>query len=311
VLSQFSSAEAEEIVAEIVRMRRVDPDVAEHALTEFHEAATLGRLGARGGKDFATGLLEASFGAERAADVMKRVASSMAGESFEFLDEAEAHQVISLLDGEMVQTMALVLAHLRPAHASNVLAGLPAELRTDVARHIATMTSATPESIALIATSLKTRSAAVVSPRNSAEVVGGVQPLVDIINRSNAATERAILEGLDERDPELAEEIRSRLLTFADILRLEARDTQLVLRGIDIAVLAIALKGASESVQNKIQSNLSERNRTLLQDEIDISGAVRKSQVEDARAEVVRAIRELEQAGSITVLRGDDEVLVA
>jgi flagellar motor switch protein FliG len=310
VLSQFSDAEAEDIVSEIIRMRRVDPDAAEQALAEFHTATTSGRLGARGGRDFATGLLETTFGSERAAGVMQRVTSSMAGESFEFLNDIEPHQIISLLDGEMVQTTALVVAHLRPAHASSVLAGLPPALRTDVAVHIAGMTSATPESIALIAASLKARSAAVVSPRNTMQVVGGVQPLVDIINRSNAATERAILEGLDARDPRLAEEVRSRLLTFADIVRLEQRDIQLVLRGIDVQVLAVALKGASEPVQERILSNLSERNRTLVREEADLLGAVRASQVEDARAEIVGAIRALEEAGSITVLRGDEEMIL-
>lgn len=309
VLSQFSDAEAEDIVSEIIRMRRVDPDAAEQALTEFHEAATLGRLGARGGREFATGLLETTFGSERAAGVMKRVTSSMAGESFEFLNDIEPHQIISLLEGEMVQTIALIIAHLRPAHASSVLAGLTPALRTDVAVHIAGMTSATPESIALIAGSLKARSAAVVSPRSSTEVVGGVQPLVDIINRSSAGTERAILEGLDARDPRLAEEVRSRLLTFADIVRLEPRDIQLVLRGIDVQVLALAIKGASETVQERILGNLSERNRTLLREEAEVLGGVRASQVEDARAEVVGAIRALEEAGSITVLRSDEEMV--
>jgi len=311
VLQQFSDAEAEEIAAEIIQMQRVSADVTDSALTEFHGAATLGRLGVRGGADFATELLETSFGAERAAGVMKRVASSMAGKSFEFLDSAEPHQVLSLLSGEMSQTIGLVIAHLRPAHASAVLAGLPDDLRTDVARRIATMTSATPEAIAMISATLKARAVAVVAPRNSIEVVGGVQPLVDIINRANAATERAILEGLDVHDPELANEIRSRLLTFADIVRLESRDIQLVLRGVDIAVLAIAIKGTTETVLQKVQENLSERNRELLQDEISMMGAVRVSQIEEARSEVVRSIRELEEAGSITILRGDEEDLVA
>lgn len=309
VLSQFSDAEAEDIVSEIIRMRRVDPDAAEQALTEFHTATTSGKIGSRGGRDVATGLLETTFGSERAAGVMKRVTSSMAGESFEFLHDIEPHQIISLLEGEMAQTTALVIAHLRPDHASNVLAGLAPALRTDVVVHIAGMTSATPESIALVAGSLKARSAAVVSPRNSAEVVGGVQPLVDIINRSSAGTERAILEGLDARDPQLAEEVRSRLLTFADIVRLEQKDIQLVLRGIDVQVLAVALKGASELVQERILSNLSERNRTLVREESEILGAVRASQVEDARAEVVGAIRALEEAGAITILRSDEEMV--
>ena len=307
VMKQFSDTEAEEITSEIIRLRRVDPDIADQALNEFHELATSGRVGARGGRDFARGLLEASFGSERAAGVLNRVASSMAGKAFEFLDEAEPAQIITLLDGEMPQTCALVLAHLRPAHASKVIAGFPDDLRTEVARRIATMTSATPESIALVAQSLKERSAAVVSPSAAAEVVGGVQPLVDIINRSDINTERAVLAGLDEVDPQLADEVRSRMLTFGDIVKLERKDVQQVLRGIDNLVLAVAMKGAAEAVTATIRENLSERNRELLDDEIRTMGPTRKSQVEEARADVVRAIRELEASGGISIHRSDED----
>lgn len=310
VMKQFSDVEAEEITSEIIRLRRVDPEIADKALGEFHELATTGRVGSRGGRDFAQGLLEASFGSERAAGVLSRVASSMAGRAFEFLDEAEPAQIVTLLDGEMPQTCALVLAHLRPAHASKVMAGLPDDLRTEVARRIATMTSATPESIALVAQSLKERSAAVVAPNAAAEVVGGVQPLVDIINRSDINTERAVLAGLDEVDPELAEEVRSRMLTFGDIVKLEKRDVQQVLRGIDSVVLAVAMKGAAEPVLAAIRENLSERNRELLDDEIRTMGPTRKSQVEEARADVVRAIRELEESGGITVHRTEEDGFV-
>ena len=310
VMKQFSDIEAEEITSEIIRLRRVDPDLADKALGEFHELATTGRLGSRGGRDVAQGLLEASFGTERAAGVLSRVASSMAGRAFEFLDEAEPAQIVTLLDGEMPQTCALVLAHLRPAHASKVMAGFPGDLRTEVARRIATMTSATPESIALVAQSLKERSAAVVAPNAAAEVVGGVQPLVDIINRSDINTERAVLAGLDELDPELAEEVRSRMLTFGDIVKLEKRDVQQVLRGIDSVVLAVAMKGAAEPVMATIRENLSERNRELLDDEIRTMGPTRKSQVEEARADVVRAIRELEESGGITVHRSEEDGFV-
>jgi len=307
VMKQFSEIEAEEIAAEIVRLRRVDAAVAESALEEFHALTMRGARGARGGRDFAVGLLEASFGAEKAAGVMNRVASSMAGKAFEFLDSAEPGQIQTLLDGELPQTIALVLAHLRPEHASAVLGALDDDLRTDVAQCIATMGSAAPEAVRVVADTLKIRAGAVVSSREAAEVVGGVQPLVEIINRASAATERALLEALEERDPELAEEVRSRMLTFADIVKLESRDVQQVLRGIDATVLAIAMKGTTESVAEVIRTNMSERNREILDDEIKAAPPVRMSQVEEARAEIVRAIRDLEAQGSITVLRGDED----
>lgn len=310
VMKQFSETEAEEIAAEIVRLRRVDSTVAESALEEFHQLTITGGGSARGGREFASGLLEASFGSERAASVMSRVASSIAGKAFEYLDSAEPGQIQTLLDGELPQTIALVLAHLRPEHASAVMGGLDASLRTDVAQSIAAMGTATPEAVRVVADILKVRASAVVSARESTEVVGGVQPLVEIINRASVSTERALLEGLDARDPDLAEEVRSRMLTFADIVKLESRDVQMVLRGIDAGVLAIAMKGSSESVTDVIRTNMSERNREILDYEIETAPPMRMSQVQEARAEIVRAIRDLEAQGTITVLRADEDEYV-
>lgn len=310
VMKQFDEHEAEGIAAEIVRMSRVDASVTASTLTEFHALATRGGRHTRGGKEFATGLLEASFGAERAAGVMSRVASSIAGRAFEFLEGAEPNHLQTLLVDELPQTSALVLAHLRPDYASTVLAHFDEAARIDVAQCIATMGSATPEAVRIVAETLKLRGGAVATTHTAFEVVGGVQPLVDIINRSDLVTERAVLDGLDARDPVLAEEVRSRMLTFADIVRLEARAVQLVLRGLDISVLAIAIKGAVAPVADLIRANMSERNRELLDDEIKSNGPLRVSQVEEARAEVVRAIRTLEADGVISVLREPDEAYV-
>ncbi|KQQ25680.1 MULTISPECIES: flagellar motor switch protein FliG [unclassified Frondihabitans] len=310
VMQKFNETEADEITAELVKMRRVESSVADTAVGEFHELSTQGRVTRRGGRDFAVGLLEASFGSERAAGVMERLASSMAGKSFEFLDAADSGQLLTLLDSELPQTIALVLAHLKADQASAVLVGLDVSLRTDVAQAIATMGTATPEAVGIVAQTLKVRAGAVVAPREQVEAVGGIQPLVEIINRSDAATERILLEGLEARDPALAEEVRSRMLTFVDIVKLDPRDVQQVLRGIDAAVLAIAMKGAPEAVTEVIRGNVSERNRELLDDEIRAAGPVRLSQVEEARASVVSAIRELEAQGAITVQRGDEEALV-
>ncbi|MGN6407867.1 MAG: flagellar motor switch protein FliG [Curtobacterium sp.] len=310
VMKQFTELEAEEISAEIVRMRRVDDTVVDRTMTEFHRMTQSGRMQKRGGKETAMGLLEASFGAERAAGVMDRLASNLAGQSFDFLDDAEPGQVVTLLEGELPQTIALVLAHLKPAQASAVLAGVDERARTDVAQAFATMGSATPEAVGIVAGVLRQRAGAVVSPRESVEVVGGIAPLVDIINRSDVATEKAVLDGLEARDPELAEDIRSRMLTFEDIVKLESRDIQQVLRGIDSKLLATAMKGAAAPVVETIRANVSERNRELLDDELQAMGPVRVSQVEEARAEVVRSVRELEAQGVITVHRAEEDELV-
>ena len=310
VLKQMSEAEAEELVAEVVRLQRVDPDLAEEALSEFHGLSSSGRRRTRGGMDVAIGLLESSFGAERAAGVVGRLASTAAGKSFEFLDTVEAGQIQAVLESELPQTIALVLAHLRPENASAVLAGFDASTRLDVAQCIATMGSATPEAVSVVAETIKIRAGAVAAPNKASAVIGGIQPLVEIINRADVTTERELLESLENRDPALAEEVRARMLTFADIVNLERRDVQQVLRGIDSAVLALAMKGAADAVVAVIRSNVSERNRELLDDEIRNAGAVRVSQVEEARAEVVRAIRDLEADGVIVIQRGEEDEYV-
>ncbi len=309
VMKRFTESEAEQIAAEIVRLRRIDPATADSALAEFHEMTIKGGI-SRGGREAAIGLLEASFGTERAAGVLSRITSASGGRSFEFLDNAEPGQILTLLDGELPQTVALVLAHLRADRASAVLTGLPDPLRTDVAQAIATMGTPAPEAVEIVADALRIRAGAVVATRDQLEVIGGVQPLVEIINRADVNTERALLDGLEARDPDLAEEVRSRMLTFADIVKFERREVQQVLRGIDPSVLAVAMKGSGPQVVETIRENLSERNREALDDEVAALGPMRMSQVQEARAEIVRSIRRLEAEGVITLQRGDEEEYV-
>jgi flagellar motor switch protein FliG len=306
VMAQLTDTEAEEIAGEIVKLRKVDSDVTEQIMKDFHQAALTTTRQARGGRELAEGLLEASFGSERAAGLMNRLTVNMAGKSFEFLEDIEPVQILALIDGELPQTIALVLAHLSPRKASAVMSGLPGSLRADVALSIATMGSGAPEAIGIVADTLKLRGGAAVSQQAS-KVVGGIQPLLEIINRTDAGTERSVLDGLDLLDPDLAVEIRAQMVTFDDIVKLERRDVQLVLRGLDAAVLAMAMKGASEPVLETITTNVSGRNLEILESEIAALGPLRASQIEEARAAVVRSIRELEAEGQITIQRGDEE----
>jgi flagellar motor switch protein FliG len=310
VMKQFTETEAEELSTEIMALRKVSPDVAEQTINEFHELAVAGRRTTRGGRDFAESLLEASFGSEKANGLMNRLASTMAGRSFEFLETADPGQILTLIDSELPQTIALVLAHLRPDTASLVLAGLADGQRSDVAHAIASMGTPSPEAVNIVAETLKVRAGAVVAPREAATVVGGIQPLVEIINRSDITTEKAVLEGLDSIDKELADEVRSRMLTFADIVKLERRDLQQVLQELEITVLARAMKNAAAPVIEAIQANVSDRKKTILEGEIAAVGAIRMKEIEEARAEIVRRVRQLEAEGTITVRRGDEDEIV-
>ncbi|MFF2631410.1 flagellar motor switch protein FliG [Microbacterium sp. NPDC058021] len=310
VMKHLTEDEAEGVAAEIIRLRHLDAETTTRALSDFHRMLQGHLPPARGGRDIAAGLLEASFGSERAAGVLTKVSSAMTGSSFDFLISVEPAQIASVVDGELPQTIALVIAHLPVDRAAAVLAELSDPVRTDVAHAIATMGTASQDAVAIVAETLRTRSGAFAT-RDAPETLGGVQPLVDIINRSEATVEKALLANLEARDSVLAEDIRSRMFTFADLVVLEDRDAQRVLRGIEIRVLALALKGAPPAVAAVIRRNMSERNRDTLDEESQAIGAVRISQVEEARAEIVRTIRALEAVGDIRVQRGDEEEYVS
>ncbi|MBI9114572.1 flagellar motor switch protein FliG [Sanguibacter suaedae] len=308
VMSQLDEVTIEELTAEILRMERVDRAVADEVMEEFH-AVTIGGGSAvsNGGLGYAQQLLEASMGVERAQSMLDRLATSMAGQPFEFLQQADARQVLALLSGEHPQTVALVLAHLRPEHASAIMAGLSGTVQAEVAHRIALMERAAPDVVSVVAESLQRKASTVLTPRETS-AIGGVDPLVEIINRADPGTEKLILEGLEARDSELAEEVRSRMFVFGDIVLLEDRALQLVLRGVESASLALALKGAGVGERDAIMRNLSERASENLTEEIDMLGAVRMSQVEEARSGIVQVIRRLEESGQIVIRRdGEDE----
>lgn len=308
VMSRLDEPVVEALTAEIVRLERVDRGIADQVIEQFHQV-TLGgvSLVSNGGMNVAHQLLEASFGSEKADELMERLSASMAGQTFEFLQQADARQVLALLHGEHPQTMALVMAHLRPEHASAIMAGLPPATQAEVAHRIAMMERAAPDVVQIVADALNRKASAVLTPRETA-AIGGVGPLVEIINRADPGTEKLILEGLESRDAALAEEVRSQMFVFADIVLLEDKALQLVLRGIETNNLALALKGAGVAERDAVLRNLSERARENLTEEIDLLGAVRMSQVEEARSAIVQMIRKLEESGQITVRReGEDE----
>ncbi|WP_295011328.1 flagellar motor switch protein FliG [uncultured Microbacterium sp.] len=307
VLRHLGEARAELLAAELTQLGGVDVGATARALGEFRRIASGAAVPSRGGEELATGLLETAFGREKAVGMVGRVMSQGAV-SFDFLNAADPAQLATILDGELPTTVAVVLANLRADSAAAVLAALPDPLRTDVAQAIATMGVATQEAISIVAESLRSRTG-VFAMRDAHDAIGGVQPLVEIINRSDTALEKALLASLEGRDLALAEDIRSRMVTFADIARLEDRDAQRVLRGLDLRMLALALKGADEQIAEVISRNMTERNRESLAEEAKVLGPVRVRQVDEARAEIVRVIRELEAAEEITISREDDEIV--
>jgi flagellar motor switch protein FliG len=310
VLSQLPEAEVEELSTEIARLGLVDPGAAGEVLSEFHTMAKERQGAGQGGLDFAREMLIASLGEERAGEILERLSAVVTDVPFSFLGRADPRQVVSFLQNEHPQTVALVLAHVPAGLASAILSALGPETSANVAHRIAVMDRTSPDIIRQVETSLARKLSTVLSP-SEMSVVGGVQPLVDIINRSDRATERLIMEGLERRNPEIADEIRRRLFMFEDVVHLEDKAIQLVLRQIDTGDLATALKGVPESVRGKITNNLSARAKENLIDEIDMLGPVRMRVVEEAQAKIVQVIRSLEDSGQIEIQRGDDDEYVA
>jgi flagellar motor switch protein FliG len=310
IMAQMRENEVEEITAEIMRLGAVDLDVADGVLDEFHTMATANRYVHQGGTDYARELLEASLGHDAADALVNRLSNAFMDVPFGFLQKADPRQVLSFLQDEHPQTIALVLAHTPAALASQVLSGFVGELQADVAHRIAVMDRTSPDIIRQVEATLERKLSSVLQP-SDLSTVGGLQPLVDIINRADRATERLIMEGLAARNPELAEEVRSRMFMFEDITTLDDRGVQLVLRQVETADLANALKGVREDVRDKVTRNLSERAAANLLDEIDMLGQVRLTQVEESQAKIVQVIRTLEESGQIVIKRGDDDEFVS
>lgn len=309
VLGLLRQAEVEQLYAEIVRLGTVPESVTNAVLEEFYTMAITNRRVTHGGADYARELLIETVGHDRADEIAQRVGATLVEVPFSFLQRADPRQVLSFLSEEHPQTIALVLSHM-PAHlASQVLSGLTPDRQADVALRIATMERTSPEVIRKVEYLLERKLSSVLQP-SDLSTVGGVQPLVNIINRSDRATEKSILDGLTQRSPDLAEEIRSQMFMFDDLVGVDDKSMQLVLRQVESQELATALKGVNKEVRDKIMRNLSDRAAENLHEEIEVLGPVRMRSVEEAQAKIIGVIRSLEESGQLVLRRGDDDEFV-
>jgi flagellar motor switch protein FliG len=309
VLRALREQEVSEIMAEVARLQNLDAEAITEVMDEFRETFIARAHIAQGGYDTARELLEASYGGDKAEEILVNLGVTLVAAPFEFLRRADTRQVLSYLQDEHPQTIALVLAHMSSDAAAMVLSALPEEQQRDVAQRIATMDRTSPEVIEQVETILQKKLSTVIQQSDYTSA-GGIQSLVDILNRSDRATERLILEGLEKANPELADDVRNRMFIFEDIVTLDDRSVQLVLRQVDAKELAIALKGVDQKVRDKIMGNMSERAAANLAEEINLLGPVKLKTVEESQAAVVRVIRVLEEAGQIVMSRGSDELVV-
>ena len=306
VLREMREGEITEIMAEVARLQDVSPELVDAVLEEFDLTARARRHLATGGVEVARELLEASLGHEKTEEIFERLSVAFISAPFEFIRRIDPRMVLSFIRDEHPQTIALVLAHMNPDSAAMVLSGLDEETQRDVAVRVATMDRTSPDIIAAVENALEKRLSSVAQSSDLSSA-GGISSLVDLLNRSDRATERLIFEGLDDHDSTLADEVRSLMFVFEDIISLDDRSIQQVLRRVESKDLALALKGVRDEVRQKVLSNMSARARETLEEDIAILGAVRLSAVEEAQGAVVRIIRELEDAGDIVLVRSSEE----
>ncbi len=309
VFKHLKEEEIEDLTLEIANTRSVSPQVKEDVINEFYEICLAQQYIAEGGIGYAKELLEKALGADKALDVIGKLTASLQVKPFEFVRKTDASQLLSFIQDEHPQTIALILSYLSATQAALILSSLPQESQADVARRIATMDRTSPDVIQEVERVLESKLANLVNQDYT--IIGGVDQVVEILNSTDRGTEKHIMEILEIEDPGLADEIRKKMFVFEDVLLLDDRSIQRVLRDVDNSELGLALKGANEEVQNVIFNNLSKRLAEMIKEDMEFMGPVRMKDVEEAQQKIVNIIRKLEDAGEIVISRGGgDEIIV-
>ena len=304
IFNYLREEECEGLSLEMAKTQSVPGDVSRYVFEEIAENAIASDYVTEGGVGFARQVLEGSLGHEKAEEIIGRLSAVIERRPFEFLRRTPPDQIYGFLRGEAPQTIALVVAHLHTTLAAQVLSEFPAEEQAVIATRIATMNETSPEVTSTVEDVMRQKLSNVISAEFAA--AGGVESLADILNHADRATERTVLDFLGETDPELAEEIRTLLFVFEDIVRLEDRSIQLVLKNVDTKDLALALRGVSEEVKDKVLSNMSQRAAEMLMEDLAYQPPQRRSVIEEAQGRIVANVRRLEEEGQIVIGRGGD-----
>lgn len=308
IYKHLTEEEIGQLTLSITTTRRIDSEIREYVVSEFYEMCLTQKFIAEGGIDYAREVLEQAMGADKAKELISSLSSSLQVRPFDFIRRADSMQILNVVNNEHPQTVALVLSYITPKQAAEVLAELPQERQTDIVVRIANMGSTSPEYVKEAERILERKLTSMGYADQIA--VGGIEALVEIINSIDRSTERGILESLDTNNSELAEEIRKRLLVFEDIAKLSNQAIQRILKEINTADLALALKNATAGVSKAIMGNISKRLQEMLVDDMEVMGPVRVRDVEEAQQRIVNVVRKLEDSGEIIVARGDGDELI-
>nr|WP_062110410.1 flagellar motor switch protein FliG [Bacillus niameyensis] len=309
VYKHLSEEEIEKLTLEISGVRKVESSAKEDVLDEFHNIAMAQDYISQGGIGYAKTVLEKALGEEQALAIINRLTSSLQVRPFDFARKADAAQILNFIQNEHPQTIALILSYLDPEKAGQILSELPQNMQTDIARRIAVMDSTSPEVISEVESILERKLSTTVT--HDYTQTGGIETVVEVLNGVDRATEKTILDALGIEDPDLAEEIKKRMFVFEDIVTLDNRSIQRIIRECENEDLILALKISSEEVKEIVYRNMSARMVETIKEEMEFMGPVRLRDVEEAQSKIVGIIRRLEDSGEIIVARGGgDDIIV-
>lgn len=308
ILKYFTEAELERITTEIANTARVERERLEAVLDEFILLDEARQNILNGGMEYARQILERTVGSQKAAEIMRRLKEASKVKPFTFVRHADIKQLVGLISQEHPQTIAFILSYLDAGQAAQVVAELPQEIQSDIARRIATMDRTSPQVLQGVESVMRERLSTMF--QQGYTPVGGLQSIVDILNNVDRGTEKLILEKLEKEDAELAEKIRQRMFIFEDIITLDDMSIQRVMRDLDTNDVALALKGASDDVKNRLLKNVSKRAAEILQENIEFLGPVRLREVEEAQQRIVETIRRLDENGEIIISRGGEDAVI-
>ena len=308
IFKHLKEEEIEELTLEIANTRSITPDIKENVINEFYQICLAQQYIAEGGIGYAKELLEKALGADKAQDVISKLTANLQVRPFEFIRKTEPSQVLNFIQDEHPQTIAMILSYLPASQAAQIMGELSPETQADVAKRIALMDRTSPDVIKEVERVLERKLSSLINQDYT--IAGGVDAIVAILNSVDRRTEKRIMESLEIDEPELADDIRKKMFVFEDILLLDNRSIQRVLRDVDNNTLSVALKSTTEEVQNAIFSNMSQRLAAMIKEDMEYMGPTRMKDVEEAQQQIVGIIRKLEDAGEIVISRGGGDDLV-
>ncbi len=309
IYKHLNEDEIERLTLEISGVKKVEASVKEEIIEEFHNIALAQDYISQGGIGYAKTILEKALGKDHAQAIINRLTSSLQVRPFDFARRADPSQILNFIQNEHPQTIALILSYLEAEQAGMVLSALPQEMQADIAKRIATMDSTSPEVISEIEAVLERKLSSTVTQDHTE--TGGIDAVVEVLNGVDRTTEKTILDALEIQDPELAEEIRKRMFVFEDIVTLDNRSIQRIIRDCENEDLILSLKVSSEEVKEVLFRNMSQRMAESFQEEMGVMGPVRLKDVEEAQSRIVSTIRRLEESGEIIIARGGgDDIIV-